>query len=189
MNISFFTFFALFVNVSKVICYNSLNPNRTNLTNRLLSSSKYITKNDEYLKNVEYSDIKRFIPPIEEGKVVKVYDGDTITIASKLPNSNLPFYRFSVRLRSIDSPEIKGITEEEKSLAIEARDALHNLIFGKIIVLKNLGTEKYGRVLADIYLEELHINKWMLDNKYAVPYDGKKKVRPVEWDESRLYIP
>ena len=182
MNISFFTFLTLFVNTVKIISCSSFKTNRTNVSNRLLSTSKCIVKNDEYLKNVLYSDVKRFIPPINHGKVVKVYDGDTITIASKLPNSNLPFYRFSVRLRNIDSPEIKGITEEEKTLAIEARDALHNLIFGKIIVLKNLGTEKYGRVLADIYLEELHINNWMLENNYAVPYNGKKKVRPIEWD-------
>jgi endonuclease YncB( thermonuclease family) len=44
-----------------------------------------------------------------------------------------------------------------------------------MVVLQNVGTEKYGRILADIYIENLHINQWMLDNKYAVPYDGGKK--------------
>ena len=137
---------------------------------------------DEYLNDVEYKDTTVFIPPIVSGKVIKVYDGDTITIASKIPGTALPVYRFRVRLSGIDSAEIKGHTEEEKKAAIKARDALHNLIFGKIVVLQNLGTEKYGRILADIYIENLHINKWMLDNKYAVPYDGGKKIRPAEWD-------
>jgi endonuclease YncB( thermonuclease family) len=45
--------------------------------------------------------------------------------------------------------------------------------------LKNLKTEKYGRVLADVYLGDLHVNKWLLDNKYAVPYSGGKKTEVV----------
>jgi len=138
---------------------------------------------DDYLFNIEYKDTKRFIPPIVQGKVIKVYDGDTITIASKIPNTNLPIYRFSVRLSGIDSPEIKGDSDKEKALAIVSRDALHNLIIGKVIMLRNVTTEKYGRILADIYLENLHINKWMLDNNYAIPYDGGKKKRPNEWDD------
>jgi endonuclease YncB( thermonuclease family) len=147
------------------------------------SYNEVIEKNfDEYLYHVEYKDTIRFIPPILNGKVIKVYDGDTITIASKIQNTNLPIYRFPVRLSRIDSAEIKGATNAEKEAAIKARDALHKLIFGKIVTLKNVGTEKYGRVLADVYLGEIDVSKWMLDNNYAVPYDGGKKMRPVEWD-------
>jgi endonuclease YncB( thermonuclease family) len=116
------------------------------------------------------------------GKVIKVYDGDTITIASKLLNTDNPIYRFSVRLNGIDSAEIKGKTANEKRIAIEARDKLHELVFGKMIHLKNISTEKYGRILADVYLDELHVNQWMLDNNLAVKYDGGTKHRPIEWD-------
>ena len=145
--------------------------------------SEIANKNfEEYLYHVEYKDTKQFIPPISCGKVIKVYDGDTITIASKIPNTDLPIYRFRVRLSRIDSAEIKGITNIEKNMAIKARDALHELIFGKIVTLKNVSIEKYGRILADVYLEDIEISKWMLDNKYAVPYDGGKKLRPLEWD-------
>ena len=124
-----------------------------------------------------------FIPPVEEGKVVKVYDGDTITVAAKLPYSN-KYYRFSIRLTGIDSAEIKGKTLNEKAIALKARDALHDLIFGKIVKLKKVSTEKYGRLLADVYLEDLHVNKWLLDNGLAVPYDGSNKAiqRPKEWN-------
>jgi len=116
----------------------------------------------EYLRDVEYKDTIGFVPPIITGKVIKVYDGDTITIASKLPNSETPIYRFSVRLSGIDSAEIHGKTPNEKKEAILARDALHHLIFGKMVHLKNVSTEKYGRLLADVYLDDLHINSWML---------------------------
>ena len=128
-----------------------------------------------YLQNITYKETEPFIPDIRFAKVVKVYDGDTITVAAKLPFENSPIYRFSVRLRSIDSPEIKGKSKKECDLAIEARDALHHLIYGKIIELRNNGKEKYGRLLADLYYNDIHINKWMVDNGYAINYDGGKK--------------
>jgi len=140
------------------------------------------TSSKNYLQDVTYKDSIPFIPPIVYCKVIKVYDGDTITVASKLPFRGSPLYRFSVRLASIDSPEIKGETPKECAAAIKSRDALHNLIFGKIIELRNNGKEKYGRLLADVYLNGLHVNQWMLDKKYAVKYDGGKKIRQSTWD-------
>jgi micrococcal nuclease len=140
------------------------------------------------LQNVQYHDTRAFVPPIHVGKVIKVYDGDTITIASKYPGApDSPMYRFSVRLNGIDSAEIKGKTFAEKEQAILARDALSKMILNKIVVLKNLSTEKYGRLLADVYLEDLHLNAWMLEHKYAVPYDGGTKHRPSEWDETTTH--
>ena len=149
------------------------------------------SKNNKYENNnkdtpicvIDYKETIPFIPNIDSAYIIKVYDGDTITIASKLPNMNEPIYRFSVRLLGIDSPEIKGKSFTEKELAIKARDALHELIFDKMVTLQNVSTEKYGRILADVYLDDLHINKWMLLEKYAIPYDGRKKMRPIEWED------
>jgi len=134
------------------------------------------------LDNIEYKDAIPFIPPVTQGKVIKVYDGDTITIASRLPIINSPMYRFSVRLTGIDSAEIKGKTFAEKEAAVKARDALRDLIFGKVVTLRNVSTEKYGRILATVYLGDVNICEWMLEHKYAVPYDGGTKQRPSEWD-------
>lgn len=135
-----------------------------------------------YLDNITYKDTIAFVPPIMYAKVIKVYDGDTITVAARLPFIGSPIYRFSVRLAHIDSPEIRGGSKMETQLAIISRDSLHKLIFGKIIELKNNGKEKYGRLLADIYYNDLYVNQWMIDNKYAIMYDGGKKARPIEWD-------
>jgi len=137
-------------------------------------------KTQDFLE-ISYKNTIPFVPPIDGGKVIKVYDGDTITIAAKLPYKDSPIYRFSIRLSGIDSPEIKGKTAEEKRLAITARDALYDLIFGEMVILRNCGTEKYGRLLADVYFinkerQEVHINQWMLDNKYAIPYNGGTKI-------------
>jgi len=122
-----------------------------------------------------------FVPPVTSGKVIKVYDGDTITIASRLPFPNSPIYKFPVRLLGIDCPEIKGSTENEKNLAKSARDALSSKINGKTVMLKNVSTEKYGRLLAYVYLDSENMNQWMLDNNYAVKYDGGTKTRPDNW--------
>lgn len=134
------------------------------------------------LRDITWKTAIPYIPPVREGKVIKVYDGDTITIATILPNTtDKTVYRFSVRLLGIDSAEIKGSTFAEKECAIKARDALTKKIMGKMIVLKNVSLEKYGRVLADVYCDEVHINGWMLENGLAVAYDGGTKHRPNEW--------
>jgi len=125
---------------------------------------------------ITWNETIPFKVPITKGYVLKVYDGDTITIASKLPFENSPIYRFSVRLSGIDTPEIKGKTEKEKHMAKDAKNKLETLILGKYILLKNINTEKYGRILADIYLEDIHINKWMVDQNLATKYDGGKKM-------------
>jgi endonuclease YncB( thermonuclease family) len=127
--------------------------------------------------HIKWSDTVIFIPDVSSGYVIKVYDGDTITIAQRLPYSKSPLYRFSVRLAGIDSPEIKGNTEEEKNAAIISQKALEEMILNKNVTIKNVKTEKYGRLLADVYLGDIHLNKWMLDNNYAVPYNGGRKKR------------
>ena len=142
----------------------------------------YLYMSLENDNNIKYHDTIEFIPPISGGTVIKVYDGDTITIASNLPYKESPLYRFHVRLNGIDSPEIKGKTHAEKELAKKSKDALTNLIFGKYITLKNVSTEKYGRVLADVYLQDVNISQWMLNNNYAIKYDGGKKERPENWN-------
>ncbi len=94
-------------------------------------------------------------------------------------------FRFSVRLAGIDCPEIKGKTVNEKALALVARDELKKKILNKPVILRNVMTEKYGRLLADVYVvengREVWVNKWMLDEKHAVFYDGGTKKIPEEW--------
>jgi endonuclease YncB( thermonuclease family) len=132
--------------------------------------------------NLNPKDLPLFIPPLKGGKVIKVYDGDTITIASRVPGLNKsPIYKFSVRLNGIDTPEMKGKNEEEKEIAVKARDALSERIMGKEIRLENVQTEKYGRLLCEVYLGNDHLNKWMIDERYALKYDGGTKIIPESW--------
>lgn len=131
--------------------------------------------------DIGWKDTTEFTFPITGGRVIKVYDGDTITIASQLPYKDSPLYRFSVRLNRIDTPEIKSTNKDEKTAAIECRDKLSSLILNKYISLKNIENEKYGRILADIYLNDICINDLLINERYAVTYDGKEKKPPSSW--------
>ena len=131
--------------------------------------------------DIKWEDTVEFTFPIQGGRVIKVYDGDTITIASKLPFTDSPLYRLSVRLNGIDTPEIKGKTDDEKMAAKQARDAVSNLILNKYVILQNIQTEKYGRILADVFIGELHLNNWLVNERYAVKYDGGTKKSPASW--------
>ena len=130
-----------------------------------------------------WNKTKPFVPPVSSGHVIKVYDGDTITIASVLDGmTNSPLWRFSVRLNGIDTPELKGgKNEQEKECAILARDWLSGQILNKKVILKNVQTEKYGRLLAEVWFKGKNMNQAMIDNRFAVAYDGGTKVSPDDW--------
>ena len=135
------------------------------------------------MENITYKDTIPFIPPITEGKVVKVYDGDTITIATKLSYENSPYYRFSVRLKGIDCPEMKTKNKDEKECATIARDFLREILMNKMVILKEIELEKYGRILANVYLNEQNMSLLLCEKKLAVKYDGGTKQSPDNWME------
>ena len=83
--------------------------------------------------------------------VIRVYDGDTFTAnARRWPRITI---RVSVRLEGLDTPEIQGKCEEEKRLAIQAREALKELLggIGATVSLGQIKRGKYsGRVIAQV---------------------------------------
>lgn len=122
----------------------------------------------------KWTDFPIFVPDINYGYVIRCYDGDTITIVS---NPYGEVCRFTVRISGLDTPELRGGASLEQSAAEIVRDELMKMILNKYVRIKVQGNDKYGRLLADIWLDEDSdsINKWLLDNKYAIPYDGGKR--------------
>ena len=135
------------------------------------------------LENVTYKDTIPFVPPITGGKVIKVYDGDTLTLATTLPFEGAPLYRFAVRTKGIDCPEMKTKNATEKQCAKMARDMIKSKCLDKIVELRNVELEKYGRILADIYVDGVDVKTFLLDANLAVAYDGGTKVTPEDWLE------
>lgn len=159
--------------------------------NALISQNIKIKIERNYMEDgsdIKWEDTQEFTFPIKGGRVIKVYDADTITIASKLPYSDSPLYRLSVRLNGIDTPEIKGkdLSDDEKEAAKAAREFVYNLVFNKYVRLENVETEKYGRILADVYIGDIHLNELLLKERYAVKYDGGTKRKPKSWLKYKL---
>ena len=145
-------------------------------------------KRDIEMETSTYEDVQPFIPVIKTGKIVKVYDGDTVTISARIritETQSTKLFRFNVRLRGIDSPEIKTKNDNERILGIEARDGLRSLIMNEIVTLENVDYDKYGRILADVITKEgVNASDWMLENEFAVKYDGGTKHKPSEWTDN-----
>jgi micrococcal nuclease len=137
---------------------------------------------EDPLKDATWENTKPFVPQVSSGKVIKVYDGDTITIASSLDNANSnEIYRFSVRLLGIDTPEMKSHYESEKELARKAQIALSEQILGKTVTLTQVSQEKYGRILANVIYNGKNMNEWMIEQGHALVYDGGRKEIPEAW--------
>lgn len=144
---------------------------------------------DITLQDANWKNTLEFVPLVTEGKVIKVYDCDTITIATKFPylttlNESNIMYRFHVRLLGIDTPEMKTKNEDEKSIAHLAQKTLSDLILNKNVSLKNTSLDKYGRILATVYMDDgIEISKWAIEKRFAVYYDGGTKQSPKSWTD------
>ena len=124
------------------------------------------------VSDIDFKDTVPFVPPVHGGYVVKVYDGDTITIATKLPIIPIdeqPVYRFSVRLNGIDTPEMKGSDEEEKECARRAKEFMIEHVMNKQVKLEDVQLEKYGRLLATVISpDNKNMNDLMVEKRFAV---------------------
>ena len=139
------------------------------------------------IKNVKYEETKVYIPPIKYGYVCKVYDGDTFTIASQMPGSK-DIYRFSVRIKGIDCPELRTKDIDEKEIAILAREFAKNLYeeTNNIVELREIKYDKYGRLCSHVYVNKKNVSEELLRERLAVEYDGGCKVSPLNWKEYYL---
>lgn len=137
------------------------------------------------------------------GRVVSLYDGDTLTIALNVFSG---VYKFSVRMSGIDTCEIKSKCEKNKELAKNARSRLLSLITEKDISetcawndrrkinnILNKGMyfvwveccdfDKYGRLLANIYLNDKSSESFssvLIKEKLAYKYEGDTKFTEEE---------
>jgi endonuclease YncB( thermonuclease family) len=116
-----------------------------------------------------------------KAKVIKVYDGDTITIAAIY---NKIATKFSVRIYGVDCDEMKGGTEITKYNARMAKKFVSDLILNKIIDIEVLNgkiingrkvNEKFGRLLANVKIDGKDLADELIRNNLARPYFGGTK--------------
>lgn len=96
--------------------------------------------------------------------VESVYDGDTITCDIQVGFGIHLIEK--VRIIGIDTPEVRG---SEKVEGFIARDALRELIDGKDVVLETHGRGKYGRIIAEVIVDDtIQVSHWLVRNGYGV---------------------
>lgn len=89
-------------------------------------------------------------PPPEQATVIRVYDGDTVTIATGDP----------VRLRWVNTPELRPL----EAFAEEARDAAASFVAGKQVLLSYAEPNRdgYGRLVADVVVDGISLEEQLL---------------------------
>jgi len=94
-----------------------------------------------------------------KARVIRIYDGDTVVVLVDL-GFNVSV-KETLRLSGLNAPELKG---EEKGDGLVSRDRLRDKILNKEVTIKTFkdSTEKYGRYIAEIYLEKENINEWLI---------------------------
>jgi len=108
----------------------------------------------------------------------RVVDGDTIDVDIDL-GFNIWLYNERVRLLGIDAPPPRSRDLEEKAAGLLSADVLSKLlpvdldITVTIDILQPRG--KYGRIVGTVYKNGDNINHYMIDNNYAVSYNGGAK--------------
>ncbi len=97
--------------------------------------------------------------------VVKVYDGDTVTVDIDL-GFHMWMKKQSIRLYGIDTPELRG---ESRERGLVVRDFVQGLILNKVITLHSFKDKKgkYGRWLAIIYIDGVNLNDLLVSIGYA----------------------
>lgn len=124
-----------------------------------------------------YKDIKRV-------EYVRNYDGDTVTVnIHKWPA--LVGHEIPIRVAGVDTPEIYGDCDKEKSLARITKAFVEiELTNARRISILNPERGKYFRIVGDIVYDGKSLTKELLERGYGVPYDGGTKENP--WCEEKV---
>ena len=134
-----------------------------------------ISELEAVLSNATLSNTTNYIPKprFNLGYVIKVYDGDSCTVAAMMEDGVM--CRLSIRVLGVDTPELRSSCIHEKKCAVIARGITSSFCMGRIVNLDITGMDKYGRCLSDITVDNRSLSKHLLDLDIAVPYYGKKK--------------
>lgn len=112
-------------------------------------------------------------------KIVKVLDGDTVIVDIDL-GFNVTLTDQKIRLQGIDTPESRTTNKEEKERGTLSKKKLsEQLPTGSIQKIQTVKQDdvddKFGRILGIFLTETGSVNQWMIDNAYAVKYNGENK--------------
>lgn len=107
-------------------------------------------------------------------EVVRIVDGDTFIGRVKL-SKTAEVADVSIRLRNVDTPELRGQCEQEIKQARAAKQRLAELIpEGSTIEIKNITNDKYdGRIDANVFdSNNRDVGQILIKEKFGRAYSG-----------------
>ncbi len=108
--------------------------------------------------------------------LIKVIDGDTLKVS--LPCKNAVFCQnISVRVRGVDTPELRSKNPQERQKAQEAKAFTIQFTQNKNLNLTHCARDKYFRLLCNVEADGEDLSAALLNAGYAAPYDGGTKPR------------
>lgn len=107
--------------------------------------------------------------------VVRVYDGDTF-YGHIRSWPDIAGDTIGIRIYGIDTPEMRGVSDSIKILAIKAKELTESLVMsGKRVRLKNMRRGKYFRIVAEVWVGKKNVAEELIKAGLAKPYTGKEK--------------
>jgi len=106
-------------------------------------------------------------------KITSVYDGDG-AFGAEIDLGLGIIIKRKIRLYGVDAPEMKTF---QYSAGKVVRDLVRKLILDKKIIIrtKKDASGKYGRLLADIIIDDKDLSELLLSKGYVKPYFGGTK--------------
>lgn len=117
-----------------------------------------------------------------KGRVVRVYDGDTVWVAIPYPDDKV--FKYRVRLHGYDAPELHPRSDVENrellvQAALDAKAFLEDTLSrSELVDVEFFEYDKYGRPLVKLTLpgETQTINDLMVSKRFGYIYKGKTKL-------------
>ena len=99
----------------------------------------------------------KLYPDVKVSRLLRVIDGDTFACDIN-EHSTIAGKNISIRLRGINTPELRSKDSEERKSAILEKQRLSDLLTNALVIeLRNIDRDKYFRIDADVYIDGIDI--------------------------------
>jgi endonuclease YncB( thermonuclease family) len=103
-------------------------------------------------------------------KIVDVYDGDTFFAIFEMPHQ--PICMHKIRLKKVDTPELNSNNPNKQIKSHQCKNMMKAMLLDKIVQLRLVGTDHFGRMIADVSINGMDVVEPLLQTKCAkiLPY-------------------
>lgn len=117
----------------------------------------------QQIKSAQSSSSSPKTLKIITGKVIRVADGDTITLKSYQGKEK-------IRFAQIDAPETSHFGSTPQPFGKESAAFLRSLVSGKNVRVEVEAVDQYGRNVGTVFVDGINVNRELIKNGYAWVY-------------------